>query len=297
MSSVIFGDGPVIPESVIVPQKVGASKVPKSSTVRKSAVKRSTPITNNVSSAPMLTGYDTPEEAMVAPVPATGIAGLAAAGTLQQNMNPSIYGNNTYGGGSYVDNYVRGGLASRSVPTIDATGIGYSSMEIPRNTTATNVSDVPTRGTTPNVGLLEGLSNKLVGSQYGYNIGLQPDNTVGYTENGNQMYTGSLAGNPALEYFQNPSNTGASAQGFMGGLGSSVGSVWDKIGGAKGFSDIGSGLASLYSMYTMNEQNKRVKEAFNNMNADRDAQYRANDAWNRGIAASGLGTANRPTKG
>lgn len=74
------------------------------------------------------------------------------------------------------------------------------------------------------------------------------------------------------------------------GLGNTLGTGYDAIGGAKGFSDLAGGAASLYGMYNDYQQNKRAEEAFGLQKAEYNRGVQKDKDFAASIGKSGLGT-------
>jgi hypothetical protein len=95
--------------------------------------------------------------------------------------------------------------------------------------------------------------------------------------------------------------TGTGLAGMASGFGEGVmgtgKDLWNGIGGAEGFSNLGSGLSSLYGMYSAHEANKRADDAMRMYKSDRNAAYASNDKWNKGLAGTTLGTGTREVLG
>lgn len=66
--------------------------------------------------------------------------------------------------------------------------------------------------------------------------------------------------------------------------------LFTDIGGAKGIADISGGLASLYSIYSGNQQNKRAQDALNMQKAEYNRGVAKDKAFASNIAKSGLGS-------
>lgn len=73
------------------------------------------------------------------------------------------------------------------------------------------------------------------------------------------------------------------------GIGSSLAGAWEGIGGAKGLADLSGGLASLYSIYSGNEQNKRANEALNMQKAEYNRGVQKDKDFATAMNKSGLG--------
>jgi hypothetical protein len=97
------------------------------------------------------------------------------------------------------------------------------------------------------------------------------------------------------------SNTGSGladmASGFGEGIAGTGKDLWNGIGGAQGFADLGSGLSSLYGVHTAKQANKRADKAMDMYNSDRNAAYASNKKWNTGLAGTTLGTGTREVLG
>jgi hypothetical protein len=84
--------------------------------------------------------------------------------------------------------------------------------------------------------------------------------------------------------------TPATEPGMFDGFGQGLAGAWDTIGGAKGFADIGGGLASMYGIYQGIQQNKRAEEAFRMQKAEYNRGVKKDKDFGDAVNRSGLGS-------
>ncbi len=167
---------------------------------------------------------------------------------------------------------------------------------------ATTLSQVPTYGT-DQPSLMDRAQTTFTGtSPFKYTTGVTPDNRIGYVDkDGTQAYTGELAlydeaGNKTglnTEAINSANTLGSNAFGTTDqtgtGLASMLSGAWNTIGGAKGFSDLASGLGALGSLYSGYQANKRADSEMDALNAERARLKQKDIDFSKGLAASGLG--------
>lgn len=78
--------------------------------------------------------------------------------------------------------------------------------------------------------------------------------------------------------------------GSLGTTPPATSNLFTDIGGAKGIADISGGLASLYSIYSGNQQNKRAQEVLDMQKAEYNRGVSKDKAFASNIAKSGLGS-------
>lgn len=106
-------------------------------------------------------------------------------------------------------------------------------------------------------------------------------------EDGTQMAGGTVGLNTnAIDAIQNPYISDGTALDFSN---ASKG-LWGDIGGAKGLADIGGGLASLYSIYSGMQQNKRAEDAWNMQKQEYNRSVQKDRDFASALNKSGLGT-------
>jgi hypothetical protein len=182
--------------------------------------------------------------------------GIGLAGGIDADSGSALFNNN-----------VPRGAASRNVNRIVNSPQSPIEQVIQQAPTKADGDPAVVSGGVP-VDPMAGLSNFQVGSS----VAANDINTVNALRAGGfgaeaDVYTSAM----------NPSTTGLAG-------------AWDTIGGAKGFADIGGGLASLYGIYQGMQQNKRADEAFRMQKAEYNRGVKKDKDFGDAVNRSGLGS-------
>ena len=209
-------------------------------------------------------------------------------------------------------------IVQPQVSTPGSTPTLASKPEVPRNTTGKNIP-VSSKGLQPPPALVPTTAAIAGGATTIPVVSSVPSTGLSDTQlfNNGKVYTGvgnTMSVNSApigLSMDQLVSQYSPEELGKMdfsgygaGTLGTDPTEQYTGLSGYLSNKDLMSGLSmgagalqGLYGMYNDYQANKRAEDALNMYKQDRAAQYKANADWNRNIAASGLGTASRPTLG